>query len=67
MWMLTNAALAIIIESISGVDTNTQQAETELRARQNAYFSFILWATFGLSAVRFIGVRYVLLRRRVQC
>ena len=65
--MLTNAALAIIIESISGVDTNTQQAETELRARQNAYFSFILWATFGLSAVRFIGVRYVLLRRRVQC
>ena len=55
--MLTNAGLAIIIENISGVESNAQQVETELRARQNAYFTFILWATFGLSAVRFLGVR----------
>jgi len=57
MWMLTNAGLAIVIENISGLETNAQKVETELRARQNAYFTFILWATFGLSAVRFIGVR----------
>ena len=57
MWMLTNAGLAIMIENISGVETNAEQVETELRARQNTYFTFILWATFGLSAVRFCGVR----------
>lgn len=70
MWMLTNAALAIIIENISGTETNAEQVETELRARQNAYFTFILWATFGLSAVRFLGVRpcvTILRRRRIQC
>jgi len=58
MWMLTNAGLAIIIENISGVNTNAQEVETELRNRQNSYFTFILWATFGLSAVRFLGVRF---------
>lgn len=66
MWMLTNAGLAIVIESTSGLETNAQKVETELRARQNAYFTFILWATFGLSAVRFIGVRpcVTILQRR---
>ena len=70
MWMLTNAALAIIIENISGTETNAEKVETELRARQNAYFTFILWATFGLSAVRFMGVRPCatnLRRRRISC
>jgi hypothetical protein len=70
MWMLSNASLAIVIENISGVETNAQKVETELRARQNAYFTFILWATFGLSAIRFIGVRpcvTILRRRRIQC
>lgn len=70
MWMLTNAGLAIVIENISGLETNAQTVETELRARQNAYFTFILWATFGLSAVRFLGVRpcvTILQRRKVRC
>ena len=55
--MLSNAALAILIENISGLQTNEAEVEVELRARQNEYFKFILWATFGLSAVRFLGVR----------
>ncbi len=70
MWMLTNAGLAIMIENISGLETNSQKVETELRARQDAYFRFILWATFGLSAVRFLGVRpcvTILRRRKIQC
>jgi len=70
MWMLTNAALAIIVENISGLETNAEKLQVELRARQNAYFTFILWATFGLSAVRFLGVRpcvTILRRRRIQC
>lgn len=59
MWMLTNATLAILIENISGrknETTSSDQIEKELRDRQDFYFRFILWATFGLSAVRFIGV-----------
>jgi chitin synthase len=57
-WMLSNAALAIAIENINGV-TETQISEDDqkaLRAKQNNYFSFILYSTFGLAAVRFLGV-----------
>ena len=56
MWMLTNAGLAIAIESVSGVSEST----TELQSRQSTYFAIILYSTFGLSAVRFIGVCFLL-------
>ena len=57
MWMVTNAGLAIAIENISGVSsTSSTDAQQELQSRQNTYFTFILFSTFGLSAVRFIGV-----------
>jgi len=28
----------------------------EVQSKQQEYFKYLLWATFGLSAVRFIGV-----------
>ena len=52
MWMVTNAGLAFAIESVSGVTDST----TELQSRQSTYFAIILYSTFGLSLVRFIGV-----------
>lgn len=55
MWMLTNAGLALGIESISGTGSSTANQQ-ELQSRQSTYFAFILYSTFGLSAVRFIGV-----------
>ena len=58
-WMLSNAGLAVAIENINGLtssDNETAQ-EDDLRKKQNIYFAFILYATFGLSAVRFMGVR----------
>lgn len=58
--MLTNASLAILIENINGrraAGTTDSQVASELRARQNQYFTFILWSTFGLSLTRFLGVR----------
>jgi chitin synthase len=59
-WMLSNAALAIAIENINGLpSSNETQDEDNLRHKQNQYFAFILLSTFGLSAVRFIGVRGV--------
>jgi chitin synthase len=56
-WMLTNAALAIAIENINGLpDPNFQREEAQLRQKQNIYFAVILYSTFGLSAIRFMGV-----------
>ena len=60
-WMLSNASLAIAIENINGLQSTNTASEDEdnLRKKQNIYFAFILYSTFALSAVRFIGVRNV--------
>jgi chitin synthase len=56
-WMLSNAGLAVAIENINGLSTNNlSEDEQNLRKKQNIYFAFILFSTFGLSAVRFLGV-----------
>jgi chitin synthase len=56
-WMLSNAALAMAIENINGLaSSDPTKDEQSLRKKQNDYFAFILYSTFGLSAVRFIGV-----------
>ena len=55
MWMVTNAGLAIAIESVSGVSGTT----SDLQSRQSTYFAIILYSTFGLSLVRFIGVCFL--------
>ncbi|CAE6427917.1 unnamed protein product, partial [Rhizoctonia solani] len=51
-WMLSNAALAVLIEQTNGYGVT----EVQQKKIQNTYFSVILWCTFGLSMVRFIGV-----------
>jgi len=56
-WMLSNAGLAVAIENMNGLASdNALSDENSLRKKQNIYFAFILYSTFGLSAVRFIGV-----------
>ena len=57
-WMLSNAALAVAIENINGLQSDSTEAEEEasLQKKQNIYFAFILYSTFVLSAVRFMGV-----------
>jgi hypothetical protein len=55
MWMVTNAGLAFAMESVSGVSGTTSQ----LQSRQSTYFAIILYSTFALSAVRFIGVCFL--------
>lgn len=58
VWMLSNAGLAVAIESLNGVSSgNATKDEQALQAKQHTYFSLILWTTFGLSFVRFMGVR----------
>jgi len=65
-WMLSNAALAIAIENINGLpSTNPNADEADLRLKQNAYFAFILYSTFGLAAVRFTGCLWYFFKRNL--
>lgn len=60
-WMFCNAALTLAISSENSLgDTDATQ-----RKKQNAYFTFILWATFGLSMFRFIGCLWYFFKRNL--
>jgi len=66
VWMLSNAALAIAIESLNGLSSGNQAKDnTALEAKQHTYFSILLWSTFGLSFVRFTGCLYYFFRRNL--
>ncbi|KDQ17353.1 glycosyltransferase family 2 protein [Botryobasidium botryosum FD-172 SS1] len=65
-WMLSNATLALAIENMNGLpSTNEAQDESELKQKQNLYFKIILWSTFGLSMVRFLGCLFYFFRRNL--
>ena len=56
-WLVSNAALAISIESLNGLGSGNEATDNAtLRKKQNIYFAVILYSTFGLSLVKFIGV-----------
>jgi chitin synthase len=59
-WMLSNGALAVAIENLNGLpNTKDPNAdEQHLRDKQNTYFAVILYSTFALSLVRFLGVSH---------
>ncbi|KAF7340054.1 Chitin synthase [Mycena venus] len=74
VWMLTNGALALAIEDIGGWlnidDPNIskeaiQSFETRNSDMRNSYFTFILYATFGLAFVRLVGCLYYWVRRNM--
>lgn len=56
-WMLTNALLAVTVENLNGLPGDNPKADSDaLRKKQNLYFTIILYSTFALALVRFIGV-----------
>lgn len=58
-WMLTNAGLAVAIENINGLETgNEAEDNAKQQSKQNVYFAVILYSTFFLALVRFIGVSH---------
>lgn len=66
-WMLSNAGLAVAIQSLNGLGTGNEQAdEATLQQRQNIYFAVILYSTFGLALVKFIGVSGRCCRKRFE-
>lgn len=69
-WMLTNATLAIAIENANGFVNESSNDALEqqvkgLRAKQQTFFAIILWSTFGLSMVRFIGCIFYFFKRNL--
>ncbi|KAJ7124787.1 chitin synthase [Mycena crocata] len=74
VWMLTNAALALAVQDMGGWlnidDPNIskdkiKEYEDRYAIMRNNYFSFILYATFGLAFVRFVGCLHYWLRRNM--
>ncbi|KAF8231892.1 glycosyltransferase family 2 protein [Tricholoma matsutake] len=66
MWMITNAALAIAIENMNGLPNNNLTVDqAQLAKKQNLYFAVILYSTFALAAVRFIGCLYYFFKRNL--
>lgn len=56
-WMLSNAGLSVAIENLNGLSTGNETADEEhLQSKQQVYFAIILYSTFGLAMVRFMGV-----------
>jgi len=70
-WLLTNMLLVLGITSSSLYLSSTPDTSADLdqirsksaQYRTATYFNFILWATFGLSFVRFTGCLYYLIGR----
>ncbi len=66
-WMLSNAGLAVAIQSLNGLGTGNEEAdEATLEKRQNIYFAVILYSTFGLALVKFIGVSSITFQEERQ-
>ncbi|KII94830.1 glycosyltransferase family 2 protein [Plicaturopsis crispa FD-325 SS-3] len=64
-WMISNAGLAVAIENINGLETDTDASEAALHKKQNAYFAFILYSTLGLSSIRFFGCLFYFFKRNL--
>ncbi|KAF8625346.1 hypothetical protein AX17_006888 [Amanita inopinata Kibby_2008] len=75
VWLLSNAALALAIDNINGwLNINDPainkevigQFEFDMRNKRNLYFAIVLYTTFGLAMVRFIGCLVYWLNRNLS-
>ena len=67
-WALSNAALAISIENIGGwlnvqdkniTSNDIQKWYSQMSLKRNNYFAALLYGTFALAFIRFLGVSSV--------
>jgi chitin synthase len=66
VWMLSNVTLAVLIGTSSSVPNSDLNVDEErLMRKQNTYFGIILYSTFGLSLVRFLGCLYYFVKRNL--
>ena len=77
VWMITNGGLALAVKDMGGwlniddphISKDSIKAyEDRYAIMRNNYFTFILYATFGLALVRFIGcLHYWFKRNMCRC
>ncbi|KAH8093838.1 chitin synthase, partial [Phellopilus nigrolimitatus] len=66
VWMLSNATLAVAIANLNGLSSGDEAADAKkLQAKQQIYFAVILYSTFGLALVRFVGCLFYFFRRNL--
>ncbi|KAL1413394.1 Chitin synthase, class 7 [Vanrija albida] len=61
----SNGANVNVTETRQCVTNAVDLQSNELKDKQAAYFKFLLWATFGLTAVRFIGCLWYWFKRQL--
>ena len=75
-WALSNAALAVSIENIGGwlnvqdksiTSNEIQQWYSQMSLKRNNYFAALLYGTFALAFIRFLGVSCVLFSAVMDC
>ncbi|KAI0700792.1 glycosyltransferase family 2 protein [Cytidiella melzeri] len=69
-WMLSNASLAVAITMLNGLPTDNEgeseaDFEKTLTKRQNIYFEVILYSTFVLALIRFLGCLFYFFKRNL--
>lgn len=65
-WMLSNAGLSVAMQNLAGTPSGDTDADTKkLQSRQQFYFSVILYSTFALALVRFIGCLFYFFKRNL--
>lgn len=66
LWILSNAGLAIAIQNLNGLPSgNVEDDQAALAAKQSTYFNIILFSTFGLAFVRFMGCLFYFFKRNL--
>ncbi|KAJ2931569.1 hypothetical protein H1R20_g5411, partial [Candolleomyces eurysporus] len=65
VWMLSNAGLAIAIENVNGLPQNEAADEVRLQKKQSTYFAIILYSTFVLALIRFLGCLFYFFKRNL--
>ncbi|KAF9263445.1 class III chitin synthase [Marasmius fiardii PR-910] len=66
LWMFSNAVLSVAIENLNGLpSTHPGDDAKALAAKQSTYFNIILFSTFGLAFVRFLGCLFYFFKRNL--
>ena len=68
-WLLTNAILVAVVMNLYNYHPHMKldEEQDEGRKNQQIYFKIILWSTFGLAFVRFVGSTLYMCKRHLTC
>ncbi|ORY35547.1 chitin synthase-domain-containing protein [Naematelia encephala] len=55
---------SVVLMNATCIETALDSDQNALHGKQQVYFRYLLWATFGLSAVRFLGCLYYFVKRQ---